>query len=84
MNQTSSQSENSHVEEYLNYYCDLPHSPGFAVLLKGQWGAGKTWFVRRYCEKLKDKKQQSLYVSLYGMTNIYEIEDAFFSSYTPY
>ena len=83
MNQTSSQSENSHVEEYLNYYCDLPHSPGFAVLLKGQWGAGKTWFIRRYCEKLKDKKQQSLYVSLYGMTNIYEIEDAFFQQLHP-
>jgi hypothetical protein len=30
------QTINSHVEEYLNYYCDLPQAPGFAVLLKGE------------------------------------------------
>ncbi len=48
---------NSHVEEYLDYYCDL-HAPRFAILLKGQWGCGKTWFIKNYCKKLKEKKVQ--------------------------
>jgi len=44
---------NSHVEKYLDYYCDLPHPPGFAILLKGQWGCGKTWFIKNYYKKKK-------------------------------
>jgi GTPase SAR1 family protein len=66
---------NKHIEEYLNYYCELPHSPKFAILLKGKWGAGKTWFINQYIEKLKQKEKKCLYVSLYGVTNYSEIED---------
>ena len=41
---------NNHIEEYLDYYCstELPRS---AVLLKGQWGSGKTWFIKQYYKK---------------------------------
>ncbi|MEE3717428.1 P-loop NTPase fold protein [Tumidithrix elongata RA019] len=41
---------NSHIEEYLDYYCstELPRS---AVLLKGEWGSGKTWFIKQYYKK---------------------------------
>ncbi|NER52970.1 MAG: hypothetical protein F6J92_41305, partial [Symploca sp. SIO1A3] len=67
---------NSHITDYLNYYCGLAHAPGFAVLLKGQWGAGKTWFIKKYCENLKKNKQKCLYISLYGMTSFAEIEYA--------
>jgi hypothetical protein len=74
---------NSHIETYLDYYCELSHAPGFAVLLKGQWGAGKTWFINKYCEKLKTNNQKCLYVSLYGMTTFSEIEDAFFQQLCP-
>ena len=74
---------NSHIEKYLDYYCNLSHAPGFAVLLKGQWGCGKTWFIEKYREKLKAKNQKCLYVSLYGMTSFSEIEDAFFQQLHP-
>ncbi|WP_414625178.1 P-loop NTPase fold protein [Calothrix sp. CCY 0018] len=74
---------NSHIEEYLDYYCSLSHAPGFAVLLKGQWGCGKTWFIEKYREKLKKNNQKCLYVSLYGMTSFSEIEDAFFQQLHP-
>jgi len=74
---------NSHIETYLDYYCGLSHAPGFAVLLKGQWGAGKTWFINKYCEKLKTNNQKCLYVSLYGMTTFSEIGDAFFQQLCP-
>ena len=74
---------NSHIEGYLDYYCGLSHAPGFAVLLKGPWGCGKTWFIEKYREKLKEKKQKCLYVSLYGMTSFSEIQDAFFQQLHP-
>ena len=74
---------NSHIGEYLDYYCELSHAPEFAVLLKGQWGAGKTWFINKYCEKLKANNQRYLYVSLYGMTSFSEIEETFFQQLHP-
>ncbi len=83
MSGNETRSVNSHIEDYLDYYCGLSHSPGFALLLKGEWGCGKTWFINKYLKKLKQKKQKSLYVSLYGMTSFSEIEDAFFQQLHP-
>ena len=69
-----SQSINSHIETYLDYYCGLSHAPGFAILLKGKWGCGKTWFINKYREKLKQETKKYLYVSLYGMTSFSEMK----------
>lgn len=77
-------SNNSHIEEYLDYYCSLSHAPGFAVLLKGQWGCGKTWFIEKYRDKLKAKKQKCLYVSLNGITSFTEIGEAFLQQLNPF
>jgi hypothetical protein len=44
---------NSHVKDYLNYYCRLNQAPGFAVLLKGEWGAGKTHFIKKYIDDIR-------------------------------
>ncbi|MCC3473428.1 MULTISPECIES: P-loop NTPase fold protein [unclassified Microcoleus] len=81
---------NQHIQQYLDYYCELPQSPKFAILLKGKWGCGKTWFINQYCEKLKKdrkklktKDKKSLYVSLYGITNYSEIEDILFQQIHP-
>lgn len=73
---------NHHVEDYLNYYCALPHSPKFAILLKGKWGSGKTWFINQYREKAEGKK--SLYVSLYGVSKYSEIEESLFQQLHPF
>ncbi|NJM19135.1 MAG: AAA domain-containing protein [Richelia sp. SM1_7_0] len=75
---------NSHIEEYLDYYCNLSHAPGFAVLLKGEWGCGKTWFIEKYRDKLKAKKQKCLYVSLNGITSFTEIGEAFLQQLNPF
>ncbi|MBW4514061.1 MAG: KAP family NTPase [Timaviella obliquedivisa GSE-PSE-MK23-08B] len=79
---------NHHIEEYLDYYCGLSHAPGFAVLLKGQWGSGKTWFTNRYCERFQESEQEEneqryFYISLYGVTTLSEIEDKFFQLLHP-
>jgi hypothetical protein len=42
---------NNHIEDYLEYYSNLPYAPHFAVLLKGEWGSGKTWFIKKFIEK---------------------------------
>lgn len=45
-------SENNRViESYLGFYLDQ-QSPGYAVLLTGPWGCGKTWFVDELLAKL--------------------------------
>ncbi|MDR6464711.1 P-loop NTPase fold protein [Chryseobacterium sediminis] len=40
---------NKHIVEYLNYYIGSEHV-NFAVLLKGNWGSGKTYFIRNLIE----------------------------------
>lgn len=78
-----SKSINSHIDEYLNYYCNLS-APGFAVLLKGQWGAGKTWYINRYQEQAKKTGKRFLYISLYGMSSSSEIDDWFLRLLHPF
>ena len=80
----SNQPINSHVEEYLDYYCGLSYAPEFAVLLKGQWGSGKTWFINRYCEKLKRNNKQCLYISLYGIASLSDIDEKFLQLLHPF
>ncbi|WLE95417.1 MAG: P-loop NTPase fold protein [Candidatus Electrothrix communis] len=81
---------NQHVTEYLNYYSKLKTSPGYAVLLKGKWGCGKTWFIKKYrdeinddCEGKQKNRCKCLYVSLYGVTSYGEIEHIFFQQLHP-
>lgn len=67
-------SKNQHITEFLDYYCKL-EKPEYAVLLKGSWGSGKTWFITNYLEKYKEKQKiQYLHISLYGIKNIPSIE----------
>lgn len=73
---------NKFIEDYLDYYCKL-ENPEYAILVKGPWGAGKTWFIKKYIEKLKLKEQKVLYVSLYGTTSFSEIEEALFQQLHP-
>lgn len=82
MNQDK-KSINNHIEKYLDDYCGLS-SPKFAVMVKGSWGSGKTWFIEQYLEKLeKSTKHKHLYVSLFGRTKFSDIEDAFFQQLHP-
>lgn len=70
---------NQHITEFLNYYIKLPN-PQYAVLLKGKWGSGKTYFINQYKKQLKKKY---IYVSLYGVSSYEEIETKFLESSNP-
>lgn len=38
---------NNQIFDFLNEYAKLP-SPQYAVLLRGKWGCGKTYFVKNW------------------------------------
>lgn len=78
------QFENEHIKEFLCDYAKL-NSPEYAVLIRGEWGAGKTWFVKEVFElNQTDKVDKSkLYVSLNGVSSIAEIENEFFRQLHP-
>lgn len=77
---------NEHIEDFLKYYFELKKSPNYAVLLKGKWGIGKTWFLKEVMKSLYNPDYQvktHLYVSLYGITSFEEIENEFFRQLHP-
>jgi len=77
---------NAHIESYLSYYLGLHESPRFAVLLHGDWGCGKTWFIKNFIEHYKGgdgAPQRFLYLTLYGVSEYSEIEDQIFQQVHP-
>ena len=76
-------SPNQHIVEFLRYYLtDIKESPGFAIMINGEWGSGKSFFVRELLET--EFKGKYLFVSLYGITKYSEIESAFFEQLHPF
>ena len=72
---------NENINSYLDYYLSLEVKPEYAILLRGKWGCGKSWFIKNYMQT--NVKNKYLYVSLYGITSYKEIEDAFFEQIHP-
>lgn len=76
---------NEDIIRFLNEYAKLP-SPQYAVLLRGKWGCGKTYFVKHWLEEFdkSDKlpanensiELKPIYVSLFGMREISDIKSA--------
>ena len=73
---------NEHISLFLDYYIGLSN-PQYAVLLKGKWGSGKTYFINEYKEHLKTNEHKYIYVSLYGVTSYDEIETKFLEAVHP-
>lgn len=69
---------NERISQYLLHYVENPN-PQYAVMLKGKWGCGKSFFVRNWLERYKElycKEANSLepiYVSLYGLKETSQI-----------
>jgi hypothetical protein len=74
---------NRALNHYLNRYCASEASPGYAVLLRGPWGSGKTWFIEKFQERLSNANKRSLYVSLFGCRSPADITDQFFVQIHP-
>lgn len=76
---------NQQVFDFLNVYATIP-SPQYAILLRGGWGCGKTFFVKKWLGIFEEKSKhpadentielKPIYVSLFGMKCINDIKTA--------
>jgi len=74
---------NQHIKDYLAYYIAFSEAPRFAVLVSGPWGIGKTFLVKEFMKPLAADSLRCVYVSLYGLTSLDEIDDALFRAMYP-
>ena len=68
---------NNHLRSYISYYNSLKN-PKYAVLVKGEWGVGKTHLINSI---LKD--DEKFYISLFGLTTIQEVHSTVFVKMYP-
>ena len=47
---------NRNILTFLNEYAEIP-DPQYAIMLRGAWGCGKTFFIRQWMEQLKNNKR---------------------------
>lgn len=71
---------NENIVKFLNGYMMNP-DPQYAVLLKGKWGCGKTHFINHWIDAYKgnpttEQVLESIYVSLYGLSDTKQITTA--------
>lgn len=79
---------NKHIENYCVEYIESKNSPQFAVFLKGEWGCGKTHFIKRIIDRYtensdKIKKHEILYLSIFGVNKTDEIDERIFQKLHP-
>lgn len=67
----------THLEDYLQYYSSVD-APGFAVLVTGEWGTGKTFQVLKCLPK-----DERIYVSLYGLKSAEQVHAEVFAAAHP-
>ncbi|WP_326431314.1 P-loop NTPase fold protein [Enterobacter bugandensis] len=70
-------SKNEKLSSYISYYKDL-NNPKYAVLVKGEWGVGKTHLINNLL-----KQDEKFYISLFGLTTIQEVHSAVFVKMYP-
>lgn len=84
---------NNLITAFLDDYYQNP-DPQYAVFLKGKWGCGKTYFIKKWLKRYQggDANDEEaiaitlkpIYVSLYGMNTISEIKTALDREINPF
>lgn len=84
---------NEHITKYLNWYISNEcENLRFAVLVKGGWGSGKTWFIKNFIKdkdndnnlaQSKPSESNFIYLSLYGLSSTNDIDDQIFQQLHP-
>lgn len=56
----------------------------YAILIKGEWGIGKTFLIKNsvisYVKQKSDKHKNVIYISLYGIRDLQELENRMMNS----
>lgn len=68
---------NERISQYLSHYVENP-DPQYAVMLKGKWGCGKSFFVYNWLKNYRSNYSTEnslvpIYVSLYGLKETSQI-----------
>ena len=80
---------NENISKYLSKYIINP-DPRYAVMLKGKWGCGKSFFVQNWIKdyqvgtKKGDAVLEPIYVSLYGLKETSQITEAIDRALRPF
>ena len=66
------------IESFLKNWTNTKTSPKFGVLIEGNWGAGKTHFVKSILAKENFTDKKIIYLSLFGVKSIKDLETQLF------
>ena len=85
----SARLQNDRIAKAIKDYCGFPYPQNFALMITGRWGSGKTHLVKSLLEDLvkKDsstKRHKALYITLYGVTSVNQIEEQIFQQSHPF
>jgi len=80
----ASHDPNEPITAFLKSYVAFGHAPRYAVLLNGVWGSGKSHLIKAFLDDtFRDRSNQFIYVSLYGIASAAELDDALFAAAYP-
>lgn len=77
---------NENIISYIkDNYINSKMDPQFAVLVKGDWGSGKTFLVRKILEETYGKKYENniIWLSVYGISTIDQLQQKLFEKTHP-
>ena len=80
---------NENISQYLLQFLDNP-DPQYAVMLKGKWGCGKSFFIKNWLKEHKERYNKGeatlepIYVSLYGLKELSQVTAAIDRALYPY
>lgn len=77
---------NSHIKNYLDSYV-IFDNPQYAVMIKGDWGSGKTHFIKEYIKEFNEENKEApqvfIYVSIFGLKKTSSIDELIFQQLHP-
>ena len=68
------------LDEYID---DWQENPQYAVMVDGEWGCGKTYFIKEYINERNDNNRLAWYISVFGVKNVEEIDEKIFEAAHP-
>jgi len=79
---------NENIYHYCREFIESTENPQFAIFIKGEWGTGKTYFIKKLIKSFSDNKSavkcsDIIYISLFGVSSQAEIDAKIFQAIHP-
>jgi hypothetical protein len=66
------------IRQFLSTWTNSSDNPKFAVLIHGEWGCGKTYFIQDLVNQPDFTKRKKIYLSLFGVGSLQDFERQLF------